>query len=325
MENTVQLTDSASRDDFFDPNDVKASFDDIYRKEDPRAYFAVLGSLDYSIPDLARPIIRQIASARRRETGRAATMLDLGSSYGINAALFRHPVTFDMLRRRYARQEMMALGSADLRAFDRAYFQSWPRTRAERLIVADVSAPAVTYAVDAGLADEGVAFDFEAGAPTSELERSLAGVDIVFSTGCVGYVSERTFEAVLGCCARRKPWVVNFVLRMFDYAPIAGALARAGLVTEKLRSAVFVQRRFRDEAEAGQTMELLRKRELDPSGLEAEGLLYAELYVSRPEESVRAAPLEELVTVASGRNISFGPRFLAVQRDGRAELAPVRT
>jgi hypothetical protein len=309
--------------DDIDPNEVKASFEEIYVKDDPRSYFAVLGSLDYAIPDLARPIIRQIASARRNETGRAPTMLDLGSSYGINAALFRHPVTFDMLRRRYARREMFMLSSADLRELDRSYYRSWPRARAERLIAADASAPAVNYAVEVGVADEGIAFDFERQAPTAEIARILRGVDIVFSTGCVGYVGARTFEAILDCCAS-PPWVVCFVLRMFDYAPIEAALAKAGLVTEKLRSAAFVQRRFQDEAEAGHVHALIRKRGLDPSGLEAEGLLYAELFVSRPPASVEAMPLEELVTIASGRNLSFGPRFLHLQRNGRAELAPVR-
>ena len=307
-----------------DPNDTKASFDDIYTKEDPRDYYSVLGSLDYAIPDLAKPIFRQIANAWRAAHGRSATLLDLGSSYGINAALFRYPLSFGMLRRRYAQNAMLTLPSADIQALDRNYFQSWPRTQPERLIVADVSAPAVTYAERAGLADGVIAGSLEDGEVSEETARMLNDVDIIISTGCVGYVTEKTFETILKH-TRKPPWVASFVLRMFDYGAVETALARAGMKTEKLQSAAFVQRRFRDEEEAAGVLDILEKRGVDPCGLETEGLLFAELYLSRPEAEAVEAPLERIVTVASGRNISFGPRLVRVRRGGRAELAAVRT
>jgi hypothetical protein len=302
-------------------NDAKASFDSIYTKRDPRDYYSVLGSLDYSIPDLAKPVFRQIAAAWRLQTGHSATILDLGSSYGINAALFRYPLTFDMLRRRYARREMLTLSSEKLHELDRNYFSSWPRTQAEKIIVADVSEPAVSYAVASGIADEAIAFDFERDTPPSSVLAKLADVDIIMSTGCVGYVSEKTFEAILAATGR-VPWVVSFCLRMFSYDDVAGALGRVGLETEKLQSAAFVQRRFRDEEEAAGVLGLLAKRGIDPNGFESDGLLFAELFVSRPPEHIAAAPLDQMVTIASGRNINFGPRLVEVRRGG--QLAPVR-
>jgi hypothetical protein len=304
-------------------NDAKASFDDIYTKPDPRDYYSVLGSLDYSIPDLAKPIFRQVATAWRRQTGKNASILDLGSSYGINAALFRYPLSFAMLRRRYARRAMLNLPSDQLQALDHNYFGAWPRAHEERLVVADLSAPAIEYALKAGLADAGIAGSLEEGAPDPEAQRTLADVDIVVSTGCIGYVTEKTFKTILGA-ARKPPWVVSFVLRMFDYTAVADTLARAGLKTEKLQSAALVQRRFGDEEEAAGVLEVLRKQGIDPTGLESDGLLCAELYLSRPEREAVATPLEEIVTVTSGRNISFGPRLLDVERNGRAALAPVR-
>lgn len=303
-------------------NGAKASFDDLYEQYDPRDYFSILGSLDYAIPDMAKPIFRQLAAGFRAANGRGATILDLGSSYGINAAVFRFPLTIDMLRRRYARREMMALTSEQVRAFDRAYFASWPRSQPEKIIAADVSANALNYALDVGLVDDVIAHDLEEGAPP-EIAAQLADVDMIISTGAVGYVTEKTFGTLLNA-ASRTPWVASFVLRMFDYEPIADRLAREGLVTEKLRSAVFVQRRFHDEDEAKQVTELLRAKSIDPEGLESEGLLFAELYVSRPKAIVEATPLDWLVRVASGRNLSFGPRLVQVRRDGRRLLAPLR-
>jgi hypothetical protein len=304
-------------------NDVKASFDDLYSQEDPRDYFSVLGALDYSIPDLAKPIFRRLSAEFDARYGRPATILDLGSSYGINAALFRFPLSVDMLRRRYARREMMALSAAEVREYDRRYFQSWPRTQSEAIIALDVSKPAVDYARAVGLVDECIAFDFEAEAAPARVIQRLADVDMIISTGAVGYVTDKTFDALLQASGRR-PWVASFCLRMFDYAPIAGHLESFGLVTEKLKSAAFVQRRFQDEDEARQVLGVLNERGIDPTGLESEGLLVAELFVSRPPELVAEKPLDEIVRVVSGRNLSLGPRLVQVQRGGRGLIAPLR-
>lgn len=305
-------------------NDAKASFEDIYVMPDPRAYYSVLGSLDYAIPELAKPIFRQLASAWRGLHGRNATILDLGSSYGINAALYRYPLTFDMLRRRYARRAMLALSSDEIRTLDRSYFKAWPRTGVGRFVLADTSGPAIDYALATGLADAGVAGSFEDGPPNGADAEALSEVDIIISTGCVGYVTENTFANLVGSM-RRPPWVVSFVLRMFDFEPVAHVLKRWGLQTEKLETAAFVQRRFRDEAEASAVLDVLERRDLDAAGLEADGLYFAELFVSRPSADIGAAPLDKSVTVASGRNLSFGPRLLRVERAGRSEMSPIKT
>lgn len=305
-------------------NVAKASFDEIYTQDDPRDYYSILGSLDYAIPGLAKPIFQQLTGAWRRRYGRTATMLDLGSSYGINAALFRFPLSFDMMRRRYASREMMALPSEDVRALDKHYFQAWPRVQQERIVAADVSETALRYAVDVGLADAYVAHDFENQPAPKSVADKLADIDMICSTGAVGYVTEKTFDALLGA-ARKTPWVVSFCLRMFDYEPIANTLEKAGLVTEKLDSALFVQRRFHDEHEAEQVLGVLRKSGIDPAGLEEDGLLLAELFVSRPREDVRAEPLDQLVSVVSGRDMRFGPRLLHTKREGEPLVAPVQS
>src|SRR5690606_8874778 len=145
----------------------------------------------------------------------------------------------------------------------------------------------------------------------------------IISTGAVGYVTDKTFDALMRTTGRT-PWVVSFVLRMFDYESIAARLEHDGLVTEKLRSAVFVQRRFQDEDEAKQVIGVLRGKGIDPTGLESEGLLAAELYVSRPKAQAEALPLDWLVRVVSGRNLSFGARLVHVGREGERLVAPLK-
>jgi hypothetical protein len=138
-------------------------------------------------------------------------------------------------------------------------------------------------------------------------------VDVIITTGCVGYTTERTFEAIL----RERgdappPWVVAFVLRMFPYDAIAAELGRFGLVTEKLDGVTFVQRRFHSESECANTLEALRTRGIDPAGKESDGLFHAELFVSRPADAVRRVPLSDLVSVTRGASGSYGRRYRRV-------------
>jgi SAM-dependent methyltransferase len=300
---------------FSEINENKADFESIYTQPDPRQYFTVLGGLDYMIPDLAAPVMRQLMGARSALRGDGPTMLDVGCSYGVNAAVNRRPLSFADLHRRYARREMMPLTSDQLRVLDRMYLAGWPAMDASRWLGLDISAPALDYARAVGLIDQGVVADLEAGVLTDDQHALVSQADMILSTGAVGYVTETTLGQLVDAAADRKPWVVSFVLRMFPYDRIVEAMAARGLVTEKLAGATFVQRRFRDTGEFEQTLAALTNMELDVTGLEADGLLHAELYVSRPEADIRVAPLDEVVTVASGRGRGVSPRYVLVETD----------
>jgi hypothetical protein len=307
-------------DSFAAINTSKANFDEIYARQDPRAYFSVLGSLDYMIPDLAAPILRQLLAVRAQRYGPQQTVLDVGSSYGVNAALHRFPLSFSALQARYARHEMTALDSERMAQLDRNFYSSWPDVGLARFIGLDVSAPAVEYALRVGLIDEGLVADLERNEITPQQARIAGQADLILSTGAVGYVTEKTYHQLLKATPR-PPWVASFVLRMFPFEPLARALEGHGLVTEKLSGATFVQRRFADVQEFTSTLATLAERGVDPNGFETEGMLHAELYVSRPEEDARAASLDELITITSGRHRPVGPRYVQVETDRGVEIA----
>lgn len=299
-------------DDYATINTSKANFDDIYTREDPRAYFSVLGSLDYMIPDIAEPIVRQLVRARTRESSAPAVVLDVGCSYGINAALHRFPLSFSALRARYASREMASLGPLELARLDHKFYASWPQIGNARFLGLDVSEPAIRYARNVGLLDGGVASNLERKALTPRCAEVLRPANIILSTGCVGYVTEITHRRILDVL-RQLPWVISFVLRMFPYDRLADSLAEYGLITERLAGATFVQRRFRDIGEFRRSLAALAERGIDTRGFESEGRFQAELFVSRPAADVRAAPLEKLVTVTSGRNRPVGTRYVQVE------------
>lgn len=302
-------------------NSSKANFNDIYAMDDPRGYFSVLGALDYMIPDLAAPIVRQVLAARARiyHDARTPRILDVGCSYGINAAVHRFPVTFAVLRRRYTRREVARLSASELLAFDRNYYASWPDIGLGSFIGLDPSAPAIAYAKNVGLIEAGITTDLETTDPTAADLCLLENTDVILSTGAVGYVSERTYRRILGA-ARKTPWIVSFVLRMFPYDSFSSMFTDYGLVTERLASAVFVQRRFRDIAEFEGTLQALKERGVQTDGFESDGLLRAELYVSRPAADAWSMPIDDLVTVCSGLNRPVGTRYVKITED-EAEVA----
>lgn len=290
-------------------NSSKANFDEIYTQPDPRGYFSLLGALDYMIPDLAAPILDQLLSARRGVNGQPLTVLDVGCSYGINAAMHRFPLTFQTLRRRYTRCEMAQLSPTDLREYDRRYYSSWPETGRTQFIGLDNSREAVDYACAVGLLKHGVVADLERETLSARDAAIVKEADVILSTGCIGYVTERTYSQLISS-RTRAPWVVSFVLRMFPFEPLSRRLAEHGLVTERLAGLTFAQRRFRDEREFSHTLHVLRELGVSTEGLESQGLFHAELFVSRPEADVREAPLSAIVTACSGQQRPMGLRYV---------------
>ncbi|MCP1850089.1 MULTISPECIES: class I SAM-dependent methyltransferase [unclassified Bradyrhizobium] len=308
------------RTDFSRINRSKAIFDDIYALDDPRAYFSVLGDLDYMIPDVAEPVVRQILAAKASATGLKPVVLDVGCSYGINAAVHRFPLTFGGLRHRYARREMRAISSETLVHLDRNFYAAWPDVGSARFIGLDMSAPAISYATDVGLLEQGVVADLEKEALSTDSARIIRSTDVIMSTGCIGYVTEKTFSKILDATDQRL-WIISFVLRMFPFDSLAATFARRGLVTERLAGATFIQRRFRDADEFESCLASLAALGVDATGLESEGLFHADLILSRPEADARATPLQDIVTVASGRGRPIGPRYVHVEGSKGLQVA----
>lgn len=315
---------------FAELNDGKTDFSELYTSKDPRNYFKYLGQLDYIIPHLAQPVFRQIIRQRQEIQDEPVTVLDLGCSYAINGALMKYTLDYEALRQRYTAPALQALSSSELLAFDRAFYKAWPAEAGVRVIGLDVSANAVSYAEACGVLDCGLAIDLEARDPTPEEAELLSDVDIIVSTGCVGYVTARTFRRLAKAARRgRSAWVASFVLRMFPYDEIAATLAEQSLVTELYEGATFVQRRFADRQEMEATIRAVERRGLDTEGRETDGLYHANLFVSRPLEETVRRPVQKLVSVVSGANKawsiganvlgSFGP---TVRDRARAELTP---
>lgn len=280
-------------------NEAKADLTEIYSQPDPRSYFRALKGLGYEIPQSAKAIFQRLIPELRREDGEIVRALDLGCSYGVNAALLKYDLSMPDLFRRWGEKQLSDLASDAVVERDRSYFADLDEASDLEVIGLDVAEEAVAFAAEVGLLDDGLALDLEATTLPDDAREELEGVDLVISTGCVGYVTEKTFDRLLPAVTQGRPaWMANFVLRMFPFEPIEQALQEANYVTEKLADRTFAQRRCVSAEERDQVLKQLAEQGLTPTQEEVDGVLIAEFYLSRPAAEVAARPLADL---AAGR------------------------
>ena len=281
-----------SKISYDDANAGKADFEWTYNRLDPRAYFDVLGALDYAIPERAAPVFLRIfdAYATRHERD-TLTAIDLGCSYGINAAILKYGRKMSELREHYLSFGDDATPREILEA-DKREFAAGKARPDLRVVGLDRAQFASSYGYWAGTLDDAIPENLEENEPSVHAVEALSHCDFIISTGVVGYVTERTFERIIACRAPdAQPRVASFVLRMFDYGPIATKLAAQDYVTEKLEGRYFKQRRFANAGEQSHVEQLLRERGINPEGMEGNGHYLAEFFLSRPKRDAEAQPL----------------------------------
>lgn len=265
----------------------KVVFDDYYNQPDPRGYYTELHEFDYRIAGEAQPVFRQTLKALRRTRNISdVKAVDLGCSYGINAALLKHDIDLEDLNAHYADPGVAELSREELLARDAAFYREHHTDQDLEIVGIDPAANAVRYGVDAGLLDVGVVKNLEE-EPFSEQEKEiLDDTDIVMSTGCIGYVTETSIEKILNTTSDDRPWMAHSVLRMFPFESYETMLSERGYVTEQLKGTL-LQRQFATEEEKANVLANLEELGLDPTGLESEGWYHANVYISRPVEDAK--------------------------------------
>jgi SAM-dependent methyltransferase len=273
----------------------KISFDHIYTAPDPRPFYGTLGRVDYQIPQLAKPYFTKLIEEYQAERGiPRPTVLDVGCSYGVNSTLLRCETSLDDLYEQYTAPGVEDLDRTALLERDRRFVRTHAIPDGARFFGLDAAGPALEYALSAGFLDETIYADLERDEPDATQQALLDEVDLVVSTGCIGYVTEKTIARI---ARGSRPWMAHFVLRMFSYDPVAESLAELGYETAAI-DGVYRQRRFASDEEQAQILATLDDVGVDPEGLEAEGWLYAQLYVSRPKKGAAAGLASALNAVA---------------------------
>jgi hypothetical protein len=270
---------------------AKAKFDDVYNQPDPRSYYRVLSALDYEIPAHGAVVFDRLLCEMGGREGK--TVLDVCCGYSANAALLNHDIELAELYDHYASLEDVA--DSEIMEIDKQWFAERGRADAVSVIGLDIADNAAQYSASVGLLDLAVVADLESSTPDEEAVRAFAAADLVAVTGGIGYVGEKTFQSIVTVRDGEPPWVAALSLRWVDFTPIAEAFDDLGLVTEHLDGYCVPQRRFAHDAERQAAIDGLRARGLDPAPELQLGTHCAELYVSRPPDAVRAAPLDDIL------------------------------
>lgn len=272
----------------------KIDLSTIYDRPDPQLYYQTLINLDYQIPSLAEGTFRAVIGARRQSRLRnRIALLDVGSSYGVNAVLLRHGISLSGLYGLYSREQTKDLSRSDLVGRDRKLFAGMRTDRDMKVVGLDVAGEALDYAEEVGIIDAGLAVDLERLPPRVEDKEVLADIDLIISTGAIGYVGVPTFSRILDC-AKSSPWFALFALRMFPVDDIATMLHSRGYVVYRQRGRTYRQRRFAGADERQEVLSRLAAMRVDPTGLEAEGWYHAEFYFAWREGEAGPPPVEGL-------------------------------
>ncbi|HZE39113.1 MAG TPA: hypothetical protein VE172_09920 [Stackebrandtia sp.] len=269
----------------------KANFDDIYTSPDPRAFFTRLMPLEYQIP---RHAVRLFRALLRSHPSEGHRVVDVCCSYGINAALLRYDVTLDDMFVHYAIPEAAKSSTQDLIKRDRRFYRARLRPDAPACVGVDIAAPAIAYATETRLLDEGFSENLEKYPPSPGLSAAVSDATLITISGGIGYITPATLTRLLDA-APGTVWVAATVLRSVPYEQYADSLDRYGLVTEKIPGVTVKQRRFTDDDERDSTLRHLKDLGIDTSGKEDEGFYHAECFVSRPKADCAARPLERLL------------------------------
>lgn len=269
--------------DFDLDQDGKIDLNAVYDRPDPRAYYQTLAAFDYRIPGAAEPLFRRTIRALRRARRRpSTTLLDVGSSYGVNAAILKHRYSLPALFDIYGREATESIATDRLVERDRMLFGNERSDDSLLTIGLDTSEEAIAYASDAGIIDKGIVANLEERGLTPAEAEALAPVDLVLSTGAIGYVGAATFNRILDA-SHSRPWLAVFALRMFPVARIVSALRERGYAVFRLDGETFRQRRFANREERDEVMTRLADMGVDPAGRESDGWLHAEFFLARPE------------------------------------------
>lgn len=293
--------------------DGKATFDPVYDRPTPAAYFSALRPLGYMTPARAQPMIRRaVAALRRLRLTETVTVLDLCAGYGVNSALLKCRLSMQDLYERLASPQARAAGQERIAA-DAQWFRQRRREEAGvRVIAQDVARHALDYSRTVGLADATVAINLEECVPAAAEAALLGSADLIVVTGGLSYIGERTFRRVLEV-SRRRPWAIYFPLRHTDTEAVDEAFEDAGHVVETAKRPI-AHRLFASAEERHRVRANVLARTAAGEAPPSQTHLEALAKLARPQDELFLPPFDEIIAAgAQGHSASETTRA-----DGRS-------
>lgn len=218
----------------------KTNFDDLYDQDTPKAYLTRMDQLKYDISWRVRKQFLTILS--RVVVSGEVNILDVGSSYGIVSAALNYDESICHWHKRIA-----GLSNAEVAQADTQYFRKRRKSNPSLAFIGfDRALMPLQYAKKVGLIRSYVHCNIENQTFPSD-SSVLRSIDVIVSTGCIGYVTERTFSYLL---QHSEPKYVIFTcLRVIRCEKIVRLLTKNSYSVEILNVTPIPQRIIGSEVE----------------------------------------------------------------------------
>ncbi|MDH3825758.1 MAG: class I SAM-dependent methyltransferase, partial [Nitrosopumilus sp.] len=255
---------------------VKKNFADIYTQKFPDDYLEEMKRLHYRIPDKTKTLYLSLAEQLYKKLSRPINILDIGSSYGINAALMKHDLEMSDLDDYFLQEENTTLEQT------KQFFEKMPSNDHLKFFQIDISDNALQFSEDVKLCKKGICVNLE----TESLPiKEVPSFDMIIATGCIGYIGYRAFSNLFELIKKQqtkysqseieKPVFAFSVLRIFDMEKIQQTFDYYGYSLVRTDLDPIRQRRFSDSGEKSQTVSLLHSKGIDSKGFEDDEHFYA--------------------------------------------------
>nr|VFK37845.1 MAG: hypothetical protein BECKSD772F_GA0070984_101828 [Candidatus Kentron sp. SD]VFK42504.1 MAG: hypothetical protein BECKSD772E_GA0070983_101728 [Candidatus Kentron sp. SD]VFK78159.1 MAG: hypothetical protein BECKSD772D_GA0070982_100826 [Candidatus Kentron sp. SD] len=265
----------------------KTSFDALYEAPTPMPYLQGMARLDYSIVDETAPFVAAAMGFPGLRGGSRVSILDVGSSYGVGGALMKYGHDFPSISA-FFREASQHKDECVRQA--RHWLARRPPTRDLHYVGLDSSQPAIEFGVEAKLLDAGIAKNLES--PVNELTAServlIEECDLLVSTGAVGYLGRRTFQAILphlgksGDKGGHSPLALFTVLDIFDAEDVMATFHEHSFECRPLAGVSLNQRNFSDDREREDLLSLLDPESAAYATWSQRGKLCANLFIATP-------------------------------------------
>lgn len=261
---------------------VKKDFTEIYTKKYPSSYLQEMKNLGYRIPDQTKPLYQHLAERMSNYLRRPLKILDLGSSYGINSALLNYELVMDELDDFFVDDK-----STQSIKECQSFFDDLPNKNPKfQFYLVDTSSPALEFAEKAGLCEDSFCINMENEKIPPKFEHTINDIDLIISTGCIGYIGWKSFERIfrsLDNYGRSPLPIFAFtVLRIFPMNEIEKVFRKNSFELINTKIGPLKQRRFYNDSEMKKSIELINKQGINTEGVEDQGYYYADFYVAGP-------------------------------------------
>ena len=263
---------------------VKKDFTDIYGQKFPNDYLEEMRRLHYRIPNKTKSFYLSLAEQLYKRLARPINILDIGSSYGINAALMKHDLEMSDLDDFFLKRENTSMEQT------KQFFEKLPSNNHLKFYQIDISDPALQFSEEVKLCKKGICVNLET---ESFSINEIPSFDMIIATGCIGYIGYKAFSNLFVLIKKQqtkfsqseidKPIFAFSVLRIFDMEKIQQTFDYYGYSLVRTDLGPIRQRQFSDSDEKSQTVSLLHDKGIDSKDYEDDGYFYAHFYIASPK------------------------------------------